>query len=49
VRGGAEKKEGKELKKKMDIKVSTKFQINLSTNGLEMRTFSNMGTDRLII
>jgi hypothetical protein len=32
VRGGVEKKEEK-LKKQIDMKVSTKFQINPSTNG----------------
>jgi hypothetical protein len=30
--GGVEKKEG-ELKEQIDMKVSTKFQINPSTNG----------------
>jgi hypothetical protein len=33
VRGGVEKKEEEELKEQIDVKVSTKFQINLSTNG----------------
>jgi hypothetical protein len=32
VRGGVEKKE-EELKEQMDMKFSTKFQINQSTNG----------------
>jgi hypothetical protein len=32
---GVEKKEEEELKEQIDIKVSTKFQINLSTNGWE--------------
>jgi hypothetical protein len=29
----------------MDVKVSTKFQINTSTNGLEKCTQSDMGMD----
>jgi hypothetical protein len=33
VRGGVEKKEEDELKEQMDMKVSTKFQINPSTTG----------------
>jgi hypothetical protein len=33
VRGQVEKKEEEELKKQIDIKVSTKFQIDPSTNG----------------
>jgi hypothetical protein len=31
VRGGVEKKEEEELKEQIDMKVSTKFQINPST------------------
>jgi hypothetical protein len=32
-RGGVEKKEEKELKKQINMKVSTKFHINPSTKG----------------
>ena len=47
VRGGVEKKEEEELKEQIDMKVSTKFQINLSINGWEKYTQSDMGTDHL--
>jgi hypothetical protein len=33
VRGRAEKEEEKEMKEKIEMKVSTEFQINPSTNG----------------
>jgi hypothetical protein len=36
--GGVEKKEEEELREQIDMKVSTKFQINPSTNGLEKCT-----------
>jgi hypothetical protein len=45
VRGGVEKKEGEELKEQIDMKVSTKFQINPSTNGWEKCIQSDMGMD----
>jgi hypothetical protein len=45
VRGGVENKEEQGLKEQIDMKVSTKFQINPSTNGLEKCTQSDMGTD----
>jgi hypothetical protein len=32
VRGGAEEEEEEKLKEKIDMKLSTKFQINLFTN-----------------
>jgi uncharacterized alkaline shock family protein YloU len=37
IRGGVEKKEEEEQKVKVDLKVSTKFQINLSTNHVWLR------------
>jgi hypothetical protein len=43
VKGGAKKKE--QLKEKIDMKVSTKFQINPSTNGLENYIQSDTGMD----
>jgi hypothetical protein len=36
-----------EKKGKINLKVSTKFQINLSTNAWETGNQSNMGMDRL--
>jgi hypothetical protein len=42
---GVEKKEEEELKEQIDVKVSTKFQINPSTDGWEKSTQSDMGTD----
>jgi hypothetical protein len=37
-------KKEEELKEQIDMKVSTKFQINPSTNGWEKCTQSDMGT-----
>jgi hypothetical protein len=45
ARRGAEEKEVEEKKVKIDLKVSTKFQINPSTNDRENYIQSNMGTD----
>jgi hypothetical protein len=39
------RKKEEELKKQIDIKVSTKFHLNPSTNGWEKCTQSDMGTD----
>jgi hypothetical protein len=44
VKGGVEKKE-KELKDQIDMKFSTKFQLNPSTNGCENYIKGDMGTD----
>jgi hypothetical protein len=41
-----EKKEEEELKERIDMMVSTKFQINMSTNGRDNYILSDMGTNQ---
>jgi hypothetical protein len=44
IKERAEEKAGTKKKEKIDLKVSTKFQINTTTNGWEKYIQSNRGT-----